>query len=255
MTAAARLAGRRAVVTGAAGGIGRALALGAAAEGAAVVCADVDSEGAGATAAMVAAEGGRASAQGGDLADFRAAETLLEAAVAFLGGVDVLFANAGGSRGETVPFLELDPEAWRRMLDRNLTSAFNCGLVFARHLAASGGGAIVFTSSQLSEVTRPGLSHYSAAKGGVRQLMRGMAVDLAPHGVRVNAIAPGPTLTPGNREFFERPEVREANLRLVPLGRLAEPAEMVGAAVFLASDSASYVTGATIFVDGGYTIV
>jgi glucose 1-dehydrogenase len=101
-------------------------------------------------------------------------------------------------------------------------------------------------------VVRPGLAHYASAKGAIRQLVRGMAVDLAEHGIRVNAIAPGPTLTPANREFFARTEVAETNLRLVPLGRVAEPREMVGAAVFLASDEAGYVTGTTLFVDGGY---
>ncbi len=247
-----RLEGRRAVVTGAGGGIGRALAEGVAAQGAAVVCADLDEASAGKVARAIAAGGGRAFAAGGDLTDFAAAEGLLARAVEAMEGCDVLFANAGGSRGETVPFLDLDPSAWRSMLDRNLTLAFNCGLVFARHMAGQGGGAIVFTSSQLSEVVRPGLAHYAAAKGGIRQLVRGMAVDLARHRIRVNAIAPGPTETPANREFFARPEVAEVNRRLVPLGRVANPEEMVGAAVFLASAEASYVTGTTLFVDGGY---
>jgi len=243
------------VVTGAAGGIGRALALGVAAAGAQVVCADLDAPGVEATAELVRGVGGSAWHVAADLADMAAVERLLAAASERMGGTDLLYANAGGSRGETVPFLEMTPESWRRMLDRNLTTAFNCGLIFARHMAGDGGGAIVFTSSQLSEVTRPGLAHYASAKGAIRQLVKSMAVDLAPHGIRVNAFGPGPTLTPGNREFFARPEVREANLRLVPLGRVAEPEEMVGAAVFLGSDEASYVTGATLMVDGGYTLL
>ncbi|HVB77191.1 MAG TPA: SDR family oxidoreductase [Candidatus Nitrosotalea sp.] len=248
-----RLEGRRAIVTGAAGGIGQALAGGVAAAGATVVLVDRDGPGIRACAEQVIAAGGRALAIEADLSEFEAVQALLEPALDFMGGVDLLFANAGGSRGETVPFLELDWSIWSGMLARNLSTAFNCGLVFARQMARQGGGAIVFTSSQLSEVTRPGLAHYAAAKGAVRQLVRGMAVDLAEHGIRVNAIAPGTTFTPGNREYFSRPEVAEANRRMVALGRVAEPEEMVGAAVFLASSEASYVTGTTIFVDGGYT--
>ncbi len=255
MSEAGRLAGRRVVVTGAAGGIGRALALGVAAAGASVVCADVDGAGVEATGRQVRAAGGSAWHLAADLVDIASVDRLLAGAVERMGGADLLYANAGGSRGETVPFLEMTPENWRGMVDRNLTTAFNCGLVFARHMASAGGGSIVFTSSQLSEVTRPGLAHYAAAKGALRQLVKSMAVDLAPHGIRVNAFAPGPTLTPGNREFFSRPQVREANLRLLPMGRVAEPEEMVGAAVFLGSDEASYVTGATLMVDGGYTLL
>lgn len=255
MTVSGRLAGRRAVVAGAAGGVGRALALGVAAAGAEVVCADLDAPGADSTACLVRDSGGCAWHVKADLADIAAVEGLLAAACSRMGGADLLYANAGGSRGETVPFLEMTPQTWRAMFDRNLTTALNCGLVFARHMAANRGGAIVFTSSQLSEVTRPGLAHYASAKGALRQLVNSMAVDLAAHRIRVNAFGPGPTLTPGNREFFARPEVREANLRLLPLGRLGEPDEMVGAAVFLGSHEASYVTGATIMVDGGYTLL
>lgn len=237
------------MVTGAAGGIGRALALGMAREGAAVACLDIDAEGAAAVAQEV---GGPAIAC--DVTDPDAVAGSLAQAVAALGGVDLLVANAGGSQGEVVPFLELDLGRWHTMLDRNLTGAFTCGLVYARHMAAAGGGAIVFTSSQLSELVRPGMAHYAAAKGGLRQLVKGMSLDLAPHGIRVNALAPGPTATPGTRAMFERPENVAFHQRRIPLGRVAEPEEMVGACVFLASDEASYVTGTTLFVDGGYTI-
>lgn len=248
-----RLAGRRALVTGAAQGIGRALALGVAHEGAAVACLDLDALGAGRTAAEVEQVGAGALAITCDVTDPAAVLRSLEATVAALGGIDLLVASAGGSRGEVVPFLELDPEAWRRMLARNLDGAFHCGLYAARHMASAGGGAIVFVSSQQSEAVRPGMAHYAAAKGGLRQLVRGMAVDLAPLGVRVNALAPGPTWTPGNRALFEQPATAAAYRERIPMGRLAEPAEMVGACVFLASDEASYVTGTTVFVDGGYT--
>lgn len=250
-----RMRGRVAVVTGAAGGIGAALADGFASEGAAVVAVDLDEQKLCEVTAKLCAGGLAVHAVPCDLTDFAAVERLLARALQLVGSVDVLLANAGGSGGANVPFLELTPALWDGMLERNLTSAFNSGLVFARHMAASGGGAIVMTSSQLSETVRPGMAHYATAKGGIRQLVKAMAVDLAPLGIRVNAVAPGPTLTPGNQAMFERPDVRESNLRTIPLGRIAEPSEMVGAALYLASNEASFTTGTTIMVDGGYTIV
>lgn len=250
-----RLAGRRAVVTGAAHGIGRALALGLAGEGAAIACLDIDGSGAEATATALADQGYTAVGIPCDVTDFEAVEASLETVASVLGGADVLIANAGGSRGDATPFLELDPRRWQTMIDRNLNGAFYSGLVYGRHMAAAGWGTIVVVSSQLSEVVRPGLAHYSAAKGGVRQLVRAMAVDLAPHRIRVNAVAPGPTLTEGSQDWFSRPDVNAEHRRIVPLGRVAQPEEMVGAAVYLAGDESSFTTGATVFVDGGYTLI
>ncbi len=251
-----RLAGRRAVVTGAARGIGRAIAIGVAAAGADVACLDVDVEGAAETAGTIRQGGRRSLHIACDVTSFAAVADSLERVVDALGGVDLVVANAGGSQGQSRPFLELDPATWQTMVDRNLTGVFHTGLVYARHMAEHDGGAIVVVSSQLSEVVRPGLAHYASAKGAVRQLVKAMAVDLAPFRIRVNAMAPGPTWTPGNAELFSRPEVREANERTIPLGRLGQPEEMVGAVVFLASDAeASFVTGTTVFVDGGYTII
>jgi NAD(P)-dependent dehydrogenase (short-subunit alcohol dehydrogenase family) len=250
-----RLAGRVAVVTGAAGGIGAALAAAAAREGARVACMDVDGDGARRTAGAITQRGGDAISVETDLTDLLAVEDGLAQALEWGPRVDALFANAGGSRGEAVPFLQLDTGSWSRMVDRNLTTAFNSGLVFARHMAAAGGGSIVFTTSQLSLVVRPGLVHYAAAKGAVAQLVRGMALDLADPCIRVNAVAPGPTETPGNRAWFSRPEVAEEHRRVIPLRRVGQPDEIAGAAIYLASDEASFTTGATVVVDGGYTIV
>jgi gluconate 5-dehydrogenase len=238
-----------AAVTGAARGIGRALALGIAREGATVVCLDVD----GAGAAVVAAEIAQAVALTCDVADHRAVEARIWDAVAALGGVDLLVANAGGSQGEVVPFLELDSARWRRMLAHNLDGAFHCGLVYGRHTAAAGGGTIVFISSQQREAVRPGMAHYAAAKGALRQPVRGMAIDVARASIRVNALAPRPTMTPGNQALFEREEVAAYHRQRMRFGRVTQPEEMTGACVFLASDEASYVTGTTLFVDGGYT--
>lgn len=251
----ARFAGQVAVVTGAGGGIGRALAIGVAVEGADVGCLDLNAQTAEATAGAIRELGRRAVAAGCDAADEPQMAEAFEFIERELGSVRVLFASAGGSRGQVVPFLDLTPDHWRSMLDRNVTSVFTSGLVAGRHMAQRGGGAIVVVSSQLSEVVRPGMAHYCAAKGGVRQLIKGMAVDLVRHGIRVNGIAPGPTMTPGNREWFERPDVAAVHERIIPLGRIAQPEELVGGALYLASDEASFAVGTTLMVDGGYTLL
>lgn len=247
----ARFAGRTVVVTGAASGIGAAVARQAGREGARVACLDLNLEGAQATADDLE----HAVAIRCDVTSFEDVEAGLDSVVNAFGDVSVLVTSAGGSRGEAVPFLQLDPQTWHRMIDRNLTGTFHCGLVFAQHMAQHGGGAIVFISSQLSAVVRPGLAHYSAAKGAINQLVKGMAVDLASAGIRVNAVAPGPTQTPGNQAWFDRPEVIAEHQRIIPLGRVARPDEIAGAVLHLASDEASFTTGATLFVDGGYTSV
>jgi NAD(P)-dependent dehydrogenase (short-subunit alcohol dehydrogenase family) len=249
-------AARRVVVTGAAQGIGRAIALGLAARGASVACVDINEEGARETVGLAGDRGNRMLAYHCDLTDWSAVETMVTATAAELGGVDVLVTSAGGSAADACHFLDLDPERWAWMIDRNLTSTFYTALAVARRMVSDGtAGAIVCISSQLSEVVRPDLAHYCTSKGGVRQLVRAMAVDLAAHDIRVNAVAPGPTWTPGTRPLFDRPEVRARNEASIPLGRLGEPEDMVGAVAFLSSPDAAYITGATVFVDGGYTTV
>ena len=250
-----RFDGKVALVTGAGRGIGRALALGIAAEGASVACLDVSTEGAEATAEEARRHGARAVAIGCDVAAEADLTAALDQVTTSLGSVDVLLANAGGSVSDSVAFLDLTVERWQAMIDRNLTTAFVSCLVVGRHMAANGGGTIVVVASQLGEVARSGLAHYCSAKGGVRQLIRAAAVDLIGHGIRVNGIAPGTTWTPGVQPLFERPEVTEAVRRTVPAGRIAEPQELVGGALYLASDDATYAVGTILTLDGGYTIV
>lgn len=247
---ASRLAGRNVVVTGAGRGIGEAIARGVSAAGARVACIDVD--GPGATAVAASLDG--AFAVDCDLTDFAAVERAGASVIERFGRVDGLVTAAGGSRGEACGFLELEPTVWHMMLDRNLTSTFYTALVFGRLMAAEPAGSIVLVSSQLSGVVRPGLAHYGAAKGAINQLVRGMAVDLGPLGIRVNAIGPGPTETPGNAAWFARPDIQEQHARQIPLGRVAQPEEMAGAAVHLLSDESSYTTGAILLIDGGYTL-
>lgn len=243
------------VVTGAGGGIGAALAQGFATSGAVVGCADIDGDGAERIAESITAAGGRAWSAACDVADPQAVDGLVERCLRESGPPAVLVANAGGSRGDVRPLLEMTLEAWEVMLMRNLQTVFVSCRGFARAMAEAEGGSIVVVSSQLSVVVRPGMAHYVSAKGAVTQFVKAAAVDLAPFGIRVNALAPGPTRTPGNAAFFEQSEVIEAHAKNIPLGRVAQPEEMVGAAMYLAGPSASYTTGATLMVDGGYTIV
>jgi NAD(P)-dependent dehydrogenase (short-subunit alcohol dehydrogenase family) len=252
-SAAALLAGHHVVVTGAAGGIGRAIARLAARRGARVTCADVNLPGTEDLAEGIVAAGGAAAAVGCDVTEMAQVAGLLDAARSRFGGVTGLVANAGGAQGPGCAFLDMTAEMWQAMIGRNLTGAFNTGLIFARHMAASGRGSIVFTTSNTSEIAIPGLAHYAAAKGGVRQLMRTMAVELAAVGVRVNAVAPGATRTPGNRDRMDDPAVISGLAARIPMGRIAQAEEIAGAVAYLLSDDASYTTGASIAVDGGYT--
>ena len=250
-----RFIGKVALVTGAGAGIGRALAIGIAREGAAVACIDINADAAAAVAEEVRELGRRAVGFDCDVSNESQFTTAVEHVVAELGPVDVLLANAGGSRGETRPCLEITADHWHPVLDPKLTTAFLSCLVVGRHMAERRSGNIVVVSSQLAGVVRPQMAPYCSAKGGVAQLIRGAAVDLIEYGIRVNGVAPGPTDTPGTGGLFQRPDVAESTRRTVPIGRVAEPGELVGGALYLASDDASYVVGTTLMVDGGYTIV
>ncbi|HEX3842177.1 MAG TPA: SDR family NAD(P)-dependent oxidoreductase [Acidimicrobiales bacterium] len=248
------LDGRHVVVTGGALGIGHAIAIGCAQAGAHVTCLDVQIAPALKTAQIIRSLGQRATAFECDLRDWESVSEAIRQAEESLGPVDILIANAGGAHAVgRQPFLEIQPEAFREMVDRNLHTAFNAGALCARRMALGSGGSIVFITSEGSEIGVAGLTHYCAAKGGVRMLMKAMAVELAPLGIRVNAVAPGPTETDGNSHLRRDEAVAAELAESVPLGRWAKPEEIVGAAVYLASDSASFTTGTTIFVDGGRT--
>jgi NAD(P)-dependent dehydrogenase (short-subunit alcohol dehydrogenase family) len=246
-----RLHERAAVVTGAGSGIGRAIALAFAAEGARVLCADINAAAARQTAQAIRAAGGQALARQVDVSRRTAVERMVSTALAAWGRVHILVAAAG--IGPSAPFLDLAEAEWDRVLEVNLKGLFLCGQAVGRHMAEAGGGVIINVTSQLSEVAQAGSAHYMASKGGAKLLTKAMAIELAAYGIRVNALAPGLTNTAMTR--LDTPDGRASRAKLfdhIPMGRAAEPDEIAQAAVFLASDEASYVTGASLFVDGGY---
>jgi len=249
-----RVDGKVALVAGSGGGIGGAGAAGLAREGAAVLCADIDAAAAEATAARIRDAGGRANAFALDVRDRPAVDAAVTAAVSGFGRLDVLLDCAGVS--QTAPFLDLDPGEWNRVIAVNLTGMFYLGQAAAQQMVRQGsGGSIINVTSQLAEVARPERAAYVASKGGGRSLTQAMALELAPHGIRVNAIAPGPTLTGLTRASYADPERRRATIAQIPLGRLGEPEDIVGAILFLASDESRWVTGSTVTVDGGYLVL
>jgi len=242
------------VVTGAGRGIGATIASRLASRGWIVSCIDIDADSVAETTRRIGEAGGRAHMITADLTDPESVDRALGEALRPGIPIDGVVANAGGAAGERVPFLELSIDRWDQMISRNLGSAFLTGLVFGRHLAHRRRGSIVFTGSTSAEVVLPGLAHYCAAKGGAKQLMRAMALELAPFGVRVNSVAPGVTLTPGNASVFNQPEIRDSTLAEIPLGRFGQPEDLVGAVAYFLSDDSAYTTGATILIDGGMTL-
>jgi glucose 1-dehydrogenase len=248
-----RLAGRIALVTGSSSGIGEAVALGFAREGADVVVHyRTRKNEAEEIAEEIRAMGRRAQVVQADIADAAQVARMMEAAGA-LGPLSIVICNAGTHR--RVPFLEIDEAMWDWVLDTDLKGAFLVGQAAAKRMVQSGaGGSIVMTSSVSAQSAQPELVHYQAAKAGVAMLVRGMALELAPHGIRVNAVAPGLVETNLTTRIFRTPEVLAARVSRIPLGRAGRPEDMVGAAIYLASDESAWTTGTTITVDGGFSV-
>jgi NAD(P)-dependent dehydrogenase (short-subunit alcohol dehydrogenase family) len=245
-----RLAGRNAIIAGGGRGIGRAITKGFAREGASVAVASLQMGNAEKVAKEISEQGGRAIALQVDVARADSVQSMVDQAVDHFGRIHILVHNAGVN--SMTPMLELSEEEWDWLMDINLKGIFLVGKAVGRHMAAAGGGVIINVTSQGSEVAIPHKLHYCASKGGAKLLTKAMALDLAPHKIRVNALGPGVTDTDMTRKRLSDPDIRRWSLERIPLGRLGQPEEMVGAAIFLASDDSAYVTGTTVIVDGGY---
>ncbi len=251
-----RVQDRVAVVTGAANGLGRAIAQRLAEEGARVVLGDMDTNGAEQTAARIKAAGGAALSVAGDLTEEAVAVQLIEAAVEHFDRLDILINVVGGSR--TAKIWEMSVADWDFVLRLNLRSTFLCTRYAVPHMMQQRYGKIVCISSGAREGTpwtayHQGGSAYSAAKAGVHGFIRDVALELAEYSINVNAVAPGPIDTeragPNLRHLNETADYSPN--RMTPLGRLGTPSEVADAVLFLASDEASYITGHTLAVAGG----
>ncbi len=246
-----RLAGRIAIITGGGDGIGAATARRFSKEGATLILADKDEANVQAVCEEIVAKGGKAAAIRTDISSLKEIQAMLAFAAKTFGPAEILVNNAGV--GSQKHFLETPLEMLDTMLEVNVKGTFMCAQEAAREMAKLGRGAIVNVSSHSSLLGSTGRSAYAASKGGIDAMTRVMAVDLAQFGIRVNSIAPGPIDTPRIRKQHNE-ERSQAWLRAVPLARIGEPEEVASVAAFLASDDASYVTGQTIAVDGGFTI-
>jgi NAD(P)-dependent dehydrogenase (short-subunit alcohol dehydrogenase family) len=243
-----RLPGRVAAITGGALGIGRATARLFAAEGATVALGDVEVGAAETVAKEIVNGGGRAIAIGVDVGDAGQVQAFVDRVVAELGRLDIMFANAGIAH--SAPFLEHPEAQWHRVLRVNLTGVFLCCQAAARQMVKQGGGRIITTASINGFRGVENLVGYNAAKAGVIELTKTMAVELARHHIAVNAIAPAQIDTRLTRSLPE--EARQRRVERIPMGRFGEADEVARAALFLASDDAGYITGHTLAVDGGY---
>lgn len=250
-----QMTGRVVIVTGGGSGIGEATAELLAGRGAAVVVADVDERGGAETARYIRDCGGRAAFIHTDVTDEGQVKRMVDFAVAEFGGLHGAFNNAGmTSKGS--PLIDMSLQDWRQMIDVNLTSVFLCMKHQIAHMVRNGGGAVVNTSSGAGVVGVPNVIDYVAAKHGVVGLTRAASTDYSARGVRVNAVLPGGVETPMLlKAMGQDAVVRAAVEGGHPIGRLGQPMELGEAAAWLLSDAASFVTGAVLAVDGGYTSV
>ena len=250
-----KLKDRVALVTGAGTGIGRAIAERFAAEGARVAVnyrPGDDGKNEREARAVVDSLATPGLAVGADVSKRAEVERMVSEVVGELGRLDIAVCNAGIEIKR--PFLEVTDEEWERVIGVNLYGAFVVSQAAARRMVEQGGGGkLIYTSSVHEDIPFPGYAAYCASKGGVRMLMRNLAIELAPHRINVNNIAPGAIATPINQAVLDDPEAKEEALSEIPWGRFGRPEEVAAVAAFLASAEADYVTGSTYYVDGGLT--
>ena len=245
------LAGRVAVVTGASRGLGRAIALALAEAGADVALAARAKRDLEDTGALVQRAGRRALVAPTDVARYAEVEALMGRAVRELGRLDIVVNNAGVAK--VAPLAEMTPDDWRFMVDANLTGVFNGCRAAAPHLIAQKSGKVINVASVLGQVGLPGYTIYAATKGGVIALTRALGVEWARHGIQVNAIAPGWFATDMTDPAFSDPRINERLTRDIPMRRIGRPEEIGPLAVYLASQASAFMTGQTIFLDGGHS--
>ena len=246
-----RLSGRRALITGAGGGIAHATALRFAADGAVVALTDIDIAAARKTADAVTAAGGRSEAIQADVTDRASVDALMKSAAVAMGGIDILVTCAGGYKAYA-NFEQIEEDDWDRVIALNLKSVYLCCHAVLPYMKQTRWGRIVNLGSLAGRSTSAGTSpaHYASAKAAVAMMTQYIAKDVATHGITANTIAPGTTNTDRVRNLLT-PEKEQAFVRMTPVGYLAEPTDIANVIAFMASDEARYITGATIDVNGG----
>lgn len=248
------LSGRIALVTGARRGIGFAIAEGLASAGAVSVIADIEPKAGDEAAALIRSKGLSAKSIPVDVTRRDSVEELVSRTIGEFGHIDILFNCAGIILRK--PIEEATDEEWNSTMDVNLRGVFLCSQIVGREMIKRKQGKIINISSNISQVLQPDRGVYAVSKAGVSHLTKVMALEWAPHHINVNAIAPAPTMTELNRGYFEEhPEDMKERLRSIPLGRMGDPKDYVGIAVLLASRASDFITGQTIFVDGGSILI
>ncbi len=246
-----KLDGRVALITGSSGGIGEGLARGLADAGATVVINGRTAEKVAKVAASIRATGAKAHESVFDVTDSKAAAAVIDRIEREAGPIAILINNAGIQR--RAPLHEISDETWREVMATNLDSLFYVSKAVAKHMIPRAKGSIINICSVMSELGRPTVVPYTAAKGGVKMLTKGMAIDWGKHGIRVNGIGPGYFKTELNAALVADEKFSSWIAGRAPLGRWGDVEELVGAAVYLASDAASFVSGHILYVDGGMT--